>query len=135
LRKSINAHVLFIRDREEAQFCVQQLYRTFQGLSFQLARKHHLCEDELPYSLKNAYTDKDIYALIFKNIEKMLRFMESSFIYLIDQTFHIPHKSKLYFSYQLLEKKELIKKVLTTSNIHPDLCAAISSPLYQATHP
>ena len=135
LRKSINANLLFLQEREKAQFCVQQLFRTFQGLSFQIARKHELCEGELPYSVKTEYTDKDIYALIFKNIEKMLRFMESSFFHLIDLTSHIPHKSNLYFSYELLEKKELIKKVLTNSKIHPDLCAAILTPLYQATHP
>ena len=96
----------------------------------------HLSEEERVhiYCLSEELGVTDIYKCCFHALEELLVYLEQHFGSYMDVNAHVPYRSRLISSYQLVKQSGIIREALQTSLISSELLSVLEEPFAKIAH-
>lgn len=133
LYRRIRTNIFQSKDTLQAEFYIRKLQYEINNHSQDLIKKNRLKQDHLCFSVKEQYSNQDIYALIYMHLETVLCFIETNYLHYIDKTAKIPYNSELVDSYDLSSKVRIISESLTSAKLSWKFMTVLIEPLRKAT--
>lgn len=131
IRKRIQTNIFNLSDKQNAEFYIHKMQRYMSEASNDLLEAYNFNLDNLSYSIKDEYTDEDIYAMVYLHLEDLIVFIEKKYLNHLDRNVLVPLNSSLHTIYQLSEKVHLINNRLDLFDLPPELKHCIQYPLFK----
>lgn len=100
-------------------------------VSYDLMKAYDFNLDTLSHSIKDNYSDHDIYTMVYIHLEELIAFVEKNYLEHIDHNVSVPFNSTLYSVYNLSEKISRIHERLELVTIEPELRMILQAPLFK----
>ena len=131
--KIIKHTVHRINSKEEIEQYIHKHQQSLFTLCLKVLQQLDVNKKFTGCSIKEVYNDEDISILIYYYLEKLLRFIEGSYLKYIDRTISIPVQSKLLEDLDINLKLEALKTSMLESDITTELKTIVLSPLFKLT--
>lgn len=131
IRKRIQSNFFNLSDKQNTDFYIHKLQRYMIDLSFDLLKAYNFNLHTLSHSIKEEYTDEDIYTMVYLHVEELIAFIEKNYLQHLDQSVPVPFNSTLLSVYQLKEKMELIHDQLEKCQVDHELKNLIQRPIFK----
>lgn len=133
IRKRIKSNFFKLEDKQNTDFYIHRLQRYLVDVSYDMMRVYNFNLDKLNYSLKEQYTDEDIYAMVYMHLEELIGFVEKNYLQHIDKNVPVPFNTTLLSVYGLNEKIKFIHEQLDKSNLADKFKHCIQQPLFKVS--
>jgi|GEM_PF-7025553 len=133
IRKRIKSNFFKLEDKQNTDFYIHKLQRYMIDVSYDMMRVYNFNLDKLNYSLKEEYTDDDIYAMVYLHLEELIVFVEKNYLQHIDKNVPVPFNTTLLSVYGLNEKIPFIHEQLDKSNLAEKIKQCIQQPLFKVS--
>jgi hypothetical protein len=131
IRKRIQSKVFNLPDKQNTDFYIYKLQRYMIEVSYDLMKAYDFNLDTLSHSIKDNYSDCDIYTMVYIHLEELIAFVEKNYLEHIDDNVSVPFNSTLYSVYNLSEKISRIHERLELVPIEPELRVILQAPLFK----
>jgi hypothetical protein len=129
--KIIKHTVHRINSKQEIEQYIHKYQQSLFTLCMKVLQQLDINKKYTGCNIKEVYNDEDISILIYYYLEKLLRFIEGSFLNYIDRRISIPFQSKLLEEFEINLKLEAVEVIILESNIATELKTIILSPLFK----